>query len=187
MPPEIDQGTELWTVFLAHPVALLVAAASVGSAVFLVAKFTYEREISTLRTQRDGYKDERDTSRADIDRLRGETERLRQAVPVPVLPTPGAPPATLREAKGEYLRTRARQLAETWRELQEQYTKHERRVVPRESTEAERQRAWEEANRRDDQRRMAIARQYTQIRGKVIALDDATRAPIDCDQPEAAC
>lgn len=165
-----DQATELWTVFLSHPIVLLVAAATVAGVSFLAARFLYEREVSTLRTQRDGYKEDRDTLKGDIERLRAETERLRTTAPVPVLPAPDPPPAALRDAKSEYLRARARQLAETLRELQEQYSTYEHRFLPRDATEAERQKAWDEANRRDDQRRMALARQYSQIRGEVVAL-----------------
>lgn len=150
-------------MFLAHPVALLVAAGAVAGAAFVGARFHFEREISTLKTQRDGYKEERDS-------LKGEVDRLRISAPVPVLPSPEAPPLSLLDAKNEYLKTRARQLAETLRELQEQHSSYEHRFPPRNATEEERQRMWDEDRRRDELRRLAIARQYSQLRGETIAL-----------------
>lgn len=163
-------GSELWSVFLQHPIALLVAAAAVAAAAFLAARFVFEREISTLKTQRDGYKEERDSLKNDVTRLQSEVERLRTAAPIPVIPAPEPPPASFREAKNEYLKSRTRQLAETLRELQEQYSAYEHRFMPGDVTEEERQRLWEEGIRRDEMRRAGIARQYSQIRGEVIAL-----------------
>ena len=163
-------GSELWAMFLAHPIALLVAAGAVAAASLLGARFLFEREISTLKTQREGYKEERDSLKVDVTRLQTEVERLRNTAPVPVMPSPEPPPSSLRDAKPEYLKARARQLAETLRELQEQHSAYEHRFAPVGATEEERQKIWEEGLRRDDVRRTAIARQYSQIRGEVIAL-----------------
>jgi prefoldin subunit 5 len=161
---------ELWTVFLAHPVALLVGASALVGVSFLVARFLYDREISTLRTQRDGYKEAQEALKADLSRLRSEVDTLRRAAPVPILASPAPSVKALRDASVEYLRTRARQLAETLREIQERLNTYEPRFLQTGETEADRNRAWDEANRRDDQRRLDVARRYSLIRGEVIAM-----------------
>lgn len=169
---QTSTGTELWSIFLDHPVAILIGAVSLVSAAFFVARFIFEREISTLRTERDAVRGERDTLRGDVDKLRSDVEALRESLPVPVIAASDPPPGSVRDARSDYLRQRARHLAEALREVQELYSAYDHSFPPSGASEEERQRLWEEGIRRDDQRRMEVARRYSKIRGEVIAIRD---------------
>lgn len=90
MAVSLDQATELWELFLAHPVVLIAGAASVAGAAFLATRFMYERQIATLRSQGDQYKEDRDTLKDDVERLRRHA-LLAQAAAGEAEPGPATP------------------------------------------------------------------------------------------------